>query len=56
MNDMLREIVLKQPTPQQIREVLRNGLFTSLQGYGFQMVTNGITSYDEIERVSGSEA
>jgi general secretion pathway protein E len=56
MNDMLREIVLKQPTPQQIREVLRNGLFTSLQGYGFQMVMNGITSYDEIERVSGSEA
>lgn len=56
MNDMLREIVLKQPTPQQIREVLRNGLFTSLQGYGFQMVSNGITSYDEIDRVSGSEA
>jgi general secretion pathway protein E len=56
MNDMLREIVLKQPTPQQIREVLRNGLFTSLQGYGFQLVSNGITSYEEIERVSGSEA
>ncbi len=55
MNDMLREIVLKQPTPQQIREVLRNGLFTSLQGYGFQMVSNGITSYEEIDRVSGSE-
>ncbi|MEY3144099.1 MAG: Flp pilus assembly complex ATPase component TadA [Planctomycetota bacterium] len=55
MNDMLREIVLKQPTPQQIRDVLRNGLFTSLQGYGFQMVSNGITSYEEIERVSGSE-
>jgi type II secretory ATPase GspE/PulE/Tfp pilus assembly ATPase PilB-like protein len=55
MNDMLREVVLKQPTPQQIREVLRNGLFTSLQGYGFQMVSNGITSYEEIDRVSGSE-
>jgi general secretion pathway protein E len=55
MNDMLRDVVLKQPTMQQIREVLRNGLFTSLQGYGFQLVANGITSYDEIERVSGPE-
>jgi hypothetical protein len=38
-----------------MREVLRSGLFTSLQGYGFQLVMNGITSYDEIERVSGPE-
>ncbi|MBI1303011.1 MAG: FHA domain-containing protein [Phycisphaera sp.] len=55
MNDMLREVVLKQPTPQQLREVLKSGLFTSLQGYGFQLVMNGITSYDEVERVSGPE-
>jgi general secretion pathway protein E len=55
MNDMLREVVLKQPTPQQMREVLKSGLFTSLQGYGFQLVMNGITSYDEVERVSGPE-
>jgi len=55
MNDMLREVVLKQPTPQQMREVLKSGLFTSLQGYGFQLVANGITSYDEVDRVSGPE-
>jgi type II secretory ATPase GspE/PulE/Tfp pilus assembly ATPase PilB-like protein len=55
MNDMLRDVVLKQPTMQQIREVLKQGLFTSLQGYGFQLVGNGITSYEEIERVSGPE-
>ena len=55
MNDVLRDVVLKQPTMQQIREVLKQGLFTSLQGYGFQLVGNGITSYEEIERVSGPE-
>ena len=55
MNDVLRDVVLKQPTMHQIREVLKQGLFTSLQGYGFQLVGNGITSYEEIERVSGPE-
>ncbi|MCE2882829.1 MAG: Flp pilus assembly complex ATPase component TadA [Planctomycetaceae bacterium] len=55
-NDALRDVVLKKPTMQQIREVLATGLFTSLQGYGFQMVASGITSYEEIERVASSDA
>ena len=40
----------------QIREVLATGLFTSLQSYGFQFVANGLTSYEEIERVASSDA
>jgi len=55
-NDALRDVVLKKPTMQQIREVLATGLFTSLQGYGYQMVASGITSYEEIERVASSDA
>ncbi|MFM7133381.1 MAG: ATPase, T2SS/T4P/T4SS family, partial [Planctomycetota bacterium] len=55
-NDALRDVVLKKPTMQQIREILATGLFTSLQGSGFQLVANGLTSYDEIERVASSEA
>jgi len=54
-NDALRDVVLKKPTMQQIRDVLSTGLFTSLQGYGFQMVANGLTSYEEIERVASAE-
>lgn len=56
MTDPLRDVVLKQPTMQQIRDILKNSLFTSLQGYGFQLVANGITSYEEVERVSGTDA
>ena len=55
-NDALRDIVLKKPTMHQIREVLATGLFTSLQSYGFQFVANGLTSYEEIERVASSDA
>ncbi|MFM7052197.1 MAG: ATPase, T2SS/T4P/T4SS family [Planctomycetota bacterium] len=55
-NDALRDVVLKKPTMQQIREVLSTGLFTSLQGYGFQMVASGVTSYEEIERVASADA
>jgi general secretion pathway protein E len=56
MTDPLRDVVLKRPTMQQIREVLRTGLFTSLQSYGTQMVLNGITSFDEVDRVAGADA
>lgn len=56
MTDPLRDVVLKRPTMQQIRDVLRNGLFTSLQGYGFQLVANGITSFEEVDRVAGADA
>ena len=55
MTDPLRDVVLKRPTMQQIRDVLRTGLFTSLQAYGVQMVLNGITSFDEVDRVAGAD-
>ena len=54
-NDPLRDAVLKNPTIQGIRDILRNNLFTSLQGFGFQLVAQGQTSYDEVERVAGTE-
>ena len=54
-SDPLRDVVLKNPTIQGIRDVLRNNLFTSLQQFGFQLVAQGHTSYEEIERVAGTE-
>lgn len=55
MTDPLRDIILKRPNMQQIREVLRNGLFTSLQNYGLQMILNGVTSFEEVDRVAGAD-
>ncbi len=54
-NDNLRDVILKKPTIAQIRESLSGSLFTTLQSYGFQLVGNGLTSFDEIERVSGTD-
>jgi general secretion pathway protein E len=54
-SDPLRDAVLRTPTIQGIREILRGGLFTSLQQFGFQLVAAGHTSFDEVERVAGTE-
>ena len=54
-NDHMRDIVLKTPTIQGIRGIAEQGLFTTLQQYGYQLVGQGLTSFDEVERVSGSE-
>ncbi len=53
--DALRDIVLKKPAIQDIREVLGQGLFTTLQQYGFHLVSQGLTSFEEVERVASSE-
>jgi general secretion pathway protein E len=55
VTDSMRDIVLKTPTIQGIRGIAEQGLFTTLQQYGFQLVAQGATSIDEIDRVSGSE-
>jgi general secretion pathway protein E len=55
VNDATRDVVLKTPTIQGIREIANQGLFMTLQQFGFHLVAQGITSMDEIDRVSGSE-
>ncbi len=54
-NDAMRDVVLKTPTIQGLREIAEQGLFTTLQQFGYQMVTQGITSIEEIDRVSGTD-
>jgi general secretion pathway protein E len=54
-NDSLRDIVLKRPTIGDIRGVLSQGLFVSLSQYGYQLVAQGVTSFEEIERVAATE-
>ncbi len=54
-NDSMRDVILKTPTITAIREVLGQGLFTSLSNYGYHLVAQGATSMDEVDRVATSE-
>ena len=55
VNDALRDVILKSPTIQGMREIAMQGVFTTLQQSGFQLVGQGFTSAEEVDRVSGSE-
>ncbi len=54
-NDQMRDVLLKTPTIRGIRGIADQGLFMSLQQSGYHLVGKGVTSFDEVERVSGSE-
>jgi general secretion pathway protein E len=51
----LRDVVLKRPTIGDIRAVLAQGHFVTLQQFGFQLVAQGCTSLEEVDRVAGGE-
>jgi general secretion pathway protein E len=53
--DPMRDVVLKNPTIQGLRSIADQGLFITLQGFGFQLVAQGLTSMEDVERVAGSE-
>jgi general secretion pathway protein E len=55
VDDTMRDVILKEPTIQGIRAVAQQGVFTTLQQYGYQLVAQGVTSIDEVDRVAGSE-
>ena len=54
-NHQMRDVVLETPTIQKFHEIAKQGLFMTLQQFGFQLVSQGVTAFDEIERVAGSE-
>jgi len=55
MTDDLRDVVLNRPAIQEIRSIVKRGLFNSLGQSGYQLVGKGVTSVDEIDRVAGGE-
>ena len=55
VSDAIRDVILKTPTITAIREVLSHGLFTSLRQYGFSLVSDRETSFDEIDRVAAGD-
>ena len=52
-NDDLRDVILNQPSIAAMRRVIEQGLFTTLQQSGFQLVARGVTSLEEVDRVVG---
>ncbi|MEE2906712.1 MAG: hypothetical protein VX527_02665, partial [Planctomycetota bacterium] len=55
ITDSIRDTIMKTPTIKGIRELAQQGLFTTLEEFGFEIVAEGLTSYEEIERVSSAE-
>lgn len=53
-NDELRDLVLNKPSIQGMKRVIDQGLFTTLTQSGWQLVAKGVTSLEEIERVTGN--
>lgn len=53
VNDELRDLILDNPSIQAMKKVIAEGLFTTLTQYGFRLAAEGVTSMDEVERVTG---
>ncbi len=51
----IRDVVLKRPTIADLKAVLAQGHYITLQNFGFQLVAQGATSYEEVERVAGGD-
>jgi general secretion pathway protein E len=52
-NDELRDCVLNMPTIAQMKKIIEQGVFTTLQQSGWLMAARGVTTLDEVERVTG---
>ncbi|HEY7088995.1 MAG TPA: ATPase, T2SS/T4P/T4SS family [Tepidisphaeraceae bacterium] len=55
VNDQLRDVVLKSPTMQEIQAALAQTKFVPLNQTSYQLVAQGVCSFDEIERLVGRE-
>jgi general secretion pathway protein E len=53
--DDMRDVVLNNPSIKRLRAMAEQGIFQTLQSSGYQLVSQGVTSMDEVDRVSGSE-
>jgi general secretion pathway protein E len=53
MNDQLRDVILRQPSMQDILEAIKTQRFVKLQQSGFELVAQGLVSFTEMDRVVG---
>jgi general secretion pathway protein E len=52
-NDALREVIVRNPTMQDVEKALANTKFEKLQQTGYQLVAEGVVAFDEIEKAVG---
>jgi len=52
-NDDLRDVILHEPSINAMKRVIEAGLFTTLAQYGWKLVAEGVTSLEEVDRVTG---
>ncbi|HZW08348.1 MAG TPA: ATPase, T2SS/T4P/T4SS family [Phycisphaerales bacterium] len=52
-NDDLRDVILTDQSIHGMRKVIEQGLFTTLTQSGWKLAAEGVTSLDEVDRVSG---
>lgn len=53
-NDDLRDIVLREPSIGAMRKIIDQGLFTTLTQSGWRLAAEGVTTLDEVDRVTAS--
>ena len=53
VGDDMRDVILKEPSIGAILRIAGGQLFTSLDAAGWQLVADGITSVEEVERLAG---
>jgi general secretion pathway protein E len=52
VGDDMRDVILKEPSIGAMRRIAGGQLFTSLDAAGWQLVADGVTSVEEIERLA----
>ncbi|HVZ93485.1 MAG TPA: ATPase, T2SS/T4P/T4SS family [Phycisphaerales bacterium] len=52
-NDDLRDCILHSPSIQKMKGIIEQGVFTTLQQSGWVLASRGMTTLDEVERVTG---
>lgn len=55
VNDELRDLILRSPTMQEIQAILNKGRFVKLQHSAYELVVQGISPFEEVERMVGRE-
>ncbi|MFG0263134.1 MAG: type II/IV secretion system protein, partial [Novipirellula sp. JB048] len=55
MNDTIRDLVMNNASTDEIRDVAQQGGMTTLREFGMALVTDGITTLDEVVRETVEE-
>ncbi|HVT87260.1 MAG TPA: ATPase, T2SS/T4P/T4SS family [Tepidisphaeraceae bacterium] len=55
VNDALRDVILQNPTMQDITTAIAKGKFIKLQQSAYQLVADGLVPFEEVERIVGRD-